>query len=238
MFDGFDREFPRFLADLSTNNTQQWFAENSARYDRLCRGPISRLIDGLAFRLEIYDPPHLVETDQGGSIAVKKRIRAEEEHLSGDFNPFVHLHFQASCPSQIAPKLHLVFGSCGLGLGGGFSSFSPQQAQRFQRALSKPEHLTALDRAVEAAQKSGCYLENLRETKSVPALSKSEGEEQLAPYKKQQGILVRSRNEGYSPAIFTEDCVDYIDFRLRQLLPLQQWLVQHIVQDDELKFQP
>jgi uncharacterized protein (TIGR02453 family) len=226
-FSGFPKQLPEFLSELKLNNEKPWFEANRERFDRLCVEPALAFIRAMAEQVEKFDPPHRAEAKVNGSL---RRIY-RDTRFSKDKTPYhtyLHLIFWAGSHPMKSPGLHVVLSPGGFGIGAGHWGFDAGQLARYREAIGKPEKAAALDKAIAAAKKTGCHLEQ-------PALKRIPKEFDPAKYTgsaeshiRQKGLVVRNRNEDYDEAMFDGRCADYVAKRMGQLLALQKWLMEHV----------
>ncbi len=119
-FEAFRKTRLRFLADLSENNTREWFAENKARYESSFLQPALALIEQLEKPLAKVAPLLRVEAKKmGGSLM---RIY-KDTRFSKDKTPYktnIGIQFRHAAGKDVhAPGIyfHVAIDECFVGAG-------------------------------------------------------------------------------------------------------------------------
>lgn len=224
-FAGFPEAMPGFLHELKANNERAWFESHRDEFDRLCLQPCLSFIESVADATAAFDPPHKAQAKTNGSL---RRIH-RDTRFSRDktpYHPYLHLIFWCGDHPNRSPGLHLVFSPGGFGMGAGQWALSPEELDRYRQAVCDNDIAGELRRALEVAAAAGCHLEKPA-LKRVPRGFEADPENEMLI--RQKGIVVRNRNEDYPDGFFDERCSDVVLARLRQLLPVQKWLMEHVL---------
>ncbi len=224
VFDGFPKEMPQFLHELKANNEKAWFDENRADFVRLCVDPCFSFIRSVGEEMGSFDPPHKADARTNGSL---RRI-FRDTRFSADKTPYhayLHLIFWCGEHANRSPGLHLVFSAGGLGIGAGQWAFATDELSRYRMAVCDEARLASLKAALIAAKTANCHLESPSLKKPPKGFTASEDNQMFL---RQNGIVVRNRNEDYPDGFFDDRGRTMLLERLAKLLPLQKWLMENV----------
>ncbi len=227
-FAGFSDELPELLRELKTGTYSQNLQNllgsvaDQSRIERICIAPALAFIEAIKVRAGQYHPSHT------GIALPGKSLRHAVLNSNGFIElevPFVQITFWVGDRIEGSPALHLVLSSGGFGIGAGMSVFDAAQRQRYLSAIGRTSVRESLEHAIEHAREGGCFLEKSLSHNRHKYPESDLGAEKFVQY---SAIMVRNRNEDYDHAIFSPDCLEYVNARFQALLPLQHWLTDHV----------
>lgn len=126
-----------FFADLSQNNSRDWFKANKATYDDKLKTPALHLLDQIAARLQ---------TTHGAAFTTKLFRPHRDVRFSKDKTPYtLHLHMLWT-QSGVEGGPGWFFGISGdyVTAGWGWMGFSPAQLTRWRALIDKDETLPGI----------------------------------------------------------------------------------------------
>lgn len=114
-FNGFSKDFFKFLEEIATNNERVWFNANKARFQDVVQGEMSEFIAAMAPRLAKISPHYVADPKRNGGsmfriyrdVRFSKDKRPYKEHAACQFRhargkdahaPGFYVHIE---PSQI-----------------------------------------------------------------------------------------------------------------------------------------
>ncbi|WP_158968789.1 TIGR02453 family protein [Chachezhania sediminis] len=124
-------EARRFLADLSRNNSRDWFQAHKADYDRMLKRPAEHLLDTVAARIR-----------RTHDITLKpKLLRAQRDvRFSKDKAPYTtHLHLMWAMDGTAAPGLFFGVSPDHFRVGGGAFAFGKDALSVWRDDLTRAD---------------------------------------------------------------------------------------------------
>lgn len=219
-----DRDLPRFLKDLSRNNSREWFDTHRDRYQSVYVAPALALIAALAEPLSKLDPPLTANPKVNGSL---RRIN-RDVRFSKDKRPYsdmLHLIFYTGERANHGPGIHVVVGPDHFGFGGGHWAFEPAQLEAYRAAVTSKPGAKSLLTALDAAGKVGCVPDE-------PQLSRLprgyEADEPVATMLRRKGMVVRTRDLTIPDELFGPKAPAFLLSRIKAMMPLVAWLNRHV----------
>jgi uncharacterized protein (TIGR02453 family) len=220
-FAGFSRATIRYLADLSANNSGEWFKANRTRYETEWLGPAMAFVEAMAPRLRKIAPKVEADPRINGSIfRINRDIR-----FSKDKTPYKdHLDLWFWEGERKNPRSGLFFRLTRnrLILGAGVHKFDSPRLARYRRALADPKSAAALEKAVAAVARAGLGLggEHYKTTPreladASPAIAR------LARFNALHAMLDTDHPRELPTAQFADWCAE----RFAAALPVHRWLV-------------
>jgi uncharacterized protein (TIGR02453 family) len=148
-FPGFARELIEFLSALERNNDKAWFDRNRKTYERLLLEPAKRLVAAMQPALAAISPGLRAEPKVGGSIL---RI-ARDVRFRKDKTPYKTtldmMFWEGHGRNRETPGFFIRIAPSLLGIGGGLHGLTPQQLERYRRAVVDDGLGAALRRALD-----------------------------------------------------------------------------------------
>lgn len=215
-----DKDLPRFLIELSQNNTKDWFDAHRARYQRCYVEPALALIAGLAERLARLAPPLAAVPKVNGSL---RRIN-RDVRFSKDKRPYsamLHLIFFTGDHANRGPGVHVVVGPDHFGLGAGHWAFEPAQLEAYRAAVTTKAGAKELTAAIARAEAIGCVADEPHLARVPRGYT---AEEPVATMLRRKGVVVRTHDQPIPHELFGPDAVPFLMTRIEALMPLVAWL--------------
>ncbi len=223
-FSGFPAEGLKFLVDLKTNNTKEWFEAHKRLYKEAVQAPAVALVAGLGRRLAEEFPPIGYDTrTNGGSLMRIYR----DTRFSPDKTPYktnVAMMFTPPGRKKLAaPGFGLQITVEGIDLVAGQFAFDPGELERYRTAVADEEAGAALEKA--AAQVADGYHFRDPELKRVPR--GFDADHPRAQWLRHKGLAV------FSPQLDRElalepDLVDEAMVHFRKMAPMWKWVMEHV----------
>ncbi len=215
-----DDDLPRFLAELSVNNSKEWFDAHRARYQNTYVEPTLTFIAALADPLSELDPPLTAEPKVNGSLRrINRDIRFSKDKRP--YSTMLHLIFFTGERANRGPGVHLVVGPEHFGIGAGHWAFEPAQLEAYRTAVTTKAGAKALLAAFAKAETIGCVPDE-------PQLARPprgyQAEEPVATMLRRKGVVVRSRDLPIPEELFGPKAVAFTLTRIKALMPLVAWL--------------
>jgi uncharacterized protein (TIGR02453 family) len=222
-FEGFPPEALTFLADLAEHNDRLWFEANRDTYERALLEPARDFVVALGedlhrARIDVNADPRV----NGSILRINRDTR-----FSKDKRPYKdHLDlwfWQGDGPSRRCPGFWFRLTPHRLMLGAGLYRFEDELLARYREAVADEKRGAALVRAVDAVTRAGAYELGGVGYKRPPTGYSSQDPRQAALLLHNglyAGLELPVPREIHG-ARFPAFCAA----RYRELVPLQDWLV-------------
>ncbi len=220
-FPGFSPRLRDFLGDLTKHNNKAWFDSQRQTYREVCLEAGKAFVSAMAPLMHEMAPGIRVEPVVNGSI---KRIN-RDIRFSPDKTPYrTALNFvfwQGAGKPKQSIAFHLRLGATEFGLAAGHYKFDPGQLAAYRQAATAAKSGPALRRIVDDLAEAGFDIHG-RHYKKLP--QGFDSDHTNADLLLHNGLMA-GRGETPPEALFGPQCAAYCAQRLRQLQPLQSWLV-------------
>ena len=223
-FGGFPPEGLKFLLDLRTNNTKEWFEAHKRLYKEAVQAPAVALVAGLGRRLAEEFPPIGYDTrTNGGSLMRVYR----DTRFSPDKTPYkTNIAMMFTPPGQkkmAAPGFGLQITVEGIDLVAGQFAFDPGELERYRAAVADEKAGAALEKA--AAQVADGYRFQDPELKRVPR--GFHADHPRAQWLRHKGLAVFSPQLDRELA-FEPELVEEVMVHFRNMAPVWTWLMEYV----------
>lgn len=220
-FAGFPKERRRYFQSLGANNDRRWFEEHREEYERLILAPMRAFVVEAGQKLRKKVPKLIADPRVGGSIM---RI-ARDTRFSADKSPYktwIAAHFRDGKHKDSGPGFYIHVDADSAYAGGGIYQFEDDQLDRYRKAVSDPKSVKALRAALKKVDGFEIGGEAL---KRVPR--GFEPDHPSADLLRHKGLYAGCDldNKRVPTAGVVEDAVRVYE----RLLPLHQWLIDHVV---------
>jgi uncharacterized protein (TIGR02453 family) len=220
-FLGFSPELLTFLANLTANNSREWFQAHRAEYEELLLDPARAFVLAMGDALASLDADIHAEPRIHGSILAITR----DTRFSADKTPYkTHLDlwfWQGSGPSRERPGYFLRLAQQSLILGAGMHAFSVEgRLERYRQAVLDPILGAQLEHVAQAIQPTvvqGCTY--ARVPRGLPT------DHPRADWLRHSGLFAERTLDPVPHDVFSPRAVDLCRETFQQLAPLQRWLV-------------
>ncbi|MFH5823771.1 DUF2461 domain-containing protein [Georgenia sp. AZ-5] len=205
-FTGFPLWGPQFYAELEHHNTREFWAAHKARWERDVRDPMRELVAAL-------------EPEFGPAIVFRPY---RDVRFSADKSPY-KTHQGAIAGPAPGFGYYVGLDADGLIVGGGFRSHSPDQTDRFRRAVHADDG-GVLPRIVETLLGQGYVMEGASLKTRPRGYPADHPRIDLLRRKE----LMAVTNVGTPPWLATPAALDHVRAMWEQLRPLAEWVVTNV----------
>lgn len=220
-FGGFQKATIRFLADLSANNSADWFHANRASYEAHFLEPAKDFVVAMTPLLAKIAPAVQAEPKVNGSIfRINRDIRFSKDKTP--YKDHLDLWFWEGERKNPLSGFFFRLTKDRLILGAGVHLFDPARLARYRKALADAKSAAALTKAVAAVAKSGLGLggEHYKTTPKELA-GASEGIRRLARFNALHAMTEVKHPRELATPQFADWCAE----RLAAAAPVHRWLV-------------
>ena len=218
-FEGFPKDTPRFLGDLSLHNDREWFQSHRQRYEDSYLAPAEEFVLAMGEKLRTISKDIRYEPKINGSISrvnrdirFSKDKRPYKDHLDLWFWQGEDRHVPAGYWFSLTPdELHL---------GAGAYVFPPDMVERYRAAIDDERKGGAFAKLIAAAKKAG-YEIGGSAYKRVPA--GYDAEHPRADLLKHTGLYIY-RSEKVPAATFTSRFPAYCLAHWKKMAAVEDWL--------------
>jgi uncharacterized protein (TIGR02453 family) len=222
-FTGFSTDLDGFLADLTANNSKDWFDANRDRYETAFLEPARAFVEAIADDLDSLMPGLTAEPRVNGSI---RRIN-RDTRFSKDKRPYhdhMHLIFWRGEKANSSPGYHLVLRAGGGGIGAGQWAMTDTELAAYRAAVMTREGASSLREVIAKAESMPGQELDSPALKRVPRGFDGAPDPDLLRHK---GIVVRGDmldvEELYGP-----QCVAHVMSYFQAMTPLMLWLDERV----------
>lgn len=230
-FVGFRPETFTFLADLSANNTKEWFEDHRSIYVTAVQQPAVALVGALGRSLQEAYPSIAYDTRTNGSGSLMRIHR--DTRFSADKSPY-----KTNVAMMFVPRGRKKMDAAGFGLQistrgvemmAGVFRFAKEQLAVYRDKVIEQTAGGELVDAVAQISAAGAYHLSDKTYKRVPR--GFDADHPRAEWLQYAGLYVSAPQ---LPVDAAQDAglVDAIMTHFRAMAPLQQWLSQHVYGDD------
>ncbi len=220
-FTGFPKQTLTFLADLSANNSKDWFVAHRDEYEAFWVEPAKQFVEAAGEALTDLAPDVEAQPRVNGSIfRINRDVR-----FSKDKSPYKdHLDFwfwEGERRSAVS-GFYMRITPNQLGIGVGAHGFDKDRLAAYRRAVVNAETGSTLVAAVESVEKAGWPVKG-EKYKLLPR-----GFEAADPHQERllrHGALWCGEDIEAPPSLHSRRLVSYAMNRWTKLEPLHRWLV-------------
>ncbi len=222
-FRGFSKSLPEFLSNLAKNNNRDWFEAGKAEYNQSVVEPALQFIAAMEPIVSAFPIPLKAEARLNGSFRrIHRDVRFSKDKTP--YNPRVHIIFWSGNHPNRSPASHIVLGPDHFGVGAGQWGFEKSQLEHYRTCVMDSGKFQQLANAIEQAGEDNQNMDD-PPLKRLPKGFEADGLQAILL--RHKGVVVRNHNESYSSEIFTDDCLQYVENRLRASIALNLWLAEN-----------
>lgn len=224
-FNGFPRGSVTFYAELSENNSKQWFDARKDDFEKLVIQPARDFVFEMGKTLKKISPGIIADPRVNKSIFRPYR----DIRFSKDKSPYkTHLGiflWEGDRPKMECPGYYLHLEPPHFMLGVGIHCFSKPLLEQYRESVVDPKHGRALAEALEQVKRKGEYSIGVKHYKKTPRGYDSGHENaELLLYNGLSGALMRDIPDEF----YTEKLIDYCFEKFKDMSPIQKWLLDMI----------
>ncbi len=206
-FEGFPAEAFSFYRRLEADNARTFWDAHKDDYQRLVREPVIALTDELEAEF--------------GPAAVFRPYR--DTRFSADKSPY-KTHQGAFVERVPGLGLYVEVSADGMLASGGFHSHAPDQVERYRRAVDAGPSGTALAALVAGLAQEGLSIGGDRLKTRPRGVPEDHPRLDLLRHRS----LTASRDWTPGPPLHTRQALDLVRQTWQQLVPLCDWLTEHV----------
>jgi uncharacterized protein (TIGR02453 family) len=206
-FEGFPAETFEFYERLQADNTRTFWDAHRQDYQRLVRDPVIALTEELEAEF--------------GPASVFRPYR--DTRFSADKSPY-KTHQGAFIPRVPGLGLYVEVSADGMLASGGFHSHEPDQVERYRRAVDAATSGPALAALVASLDSGGLSIGGDRLKTRPRGIPAEHPRIELLRHRS----LTASRDWPPGPPLHTPQALDLVRETWRQLVPLCDWLTDHV----------
>lgn len=215
-----DKTF-KFLADLSENNSKDWFEANRDRYEEHWKSAALDFIADISGQMAALTPPLRAEPKLNGTLRrINRDVRFSKE--KSPYNARLHLIFWAGSHPNRSPAVHFVLNPIGVGYGAGQFGFQPPQLAAVRKRIVNAADGDALIAALDAAEQVGCTM-GAPDLARLPKGFVADG--RRAELLRHKAMVARTYDNDAPPsAVIGPGATDWVMDTTQALMPLVRWL--------------
>lgn len=206
-FEGFPPEAFSFYRRLEADNSRMFWDAHKEDYHRLVRDPVIALTDELESE---FGPASVFRPHRDTRFSPDKSPYKTHQGAFVEHAPGLGLYVEVSADGMLAS--------------GGFHSHAPDQVERYRRAVDATQSGAALAALVAGLGQDGLSIGGDRLKTRPRGVPEDHPRVELLRHRS----LTASRDWPPGPPLHRRDALDLVRQTWRQLVPLCDWLREHV----------
>ncbi len=223
-FDGFPAEAITFYEEIREHNDKQWFEAHKPLFRDKVQRPAQRFVKALGERLETIAPAIQYDTKFTGSGSIMRIYR--DVRFSQDKSPYkTNLGigwWEGAGKKTEVPGFYFQLDADGAWMGGGLYMFPKPFLDAYRQAVDDDKFGPAIKQALAAVNATDCTVQGERYKRVPRGFDAEHPRAELLKYKGLVAVSPPIPREALAAPRLVDVCFGYC----RNMLPLQEWLVQ------------